>query len=119
MHHVNLGVLPGGEEGEIAFVTGVLGYERIEVSGRLAELGAKWFECDDGTQIHLSVDPDHRPAERAHVALDVGEDLPGVKSRLEKAAIDYESIVNPEGLEVALCRDPAGNRWELRGRTPA
>ena len=38
---------------------------------------ALWFEGDDGTQIHLSEDPDHHPSTRAHVARELGDSLGG------------------------------------------
>jgi catechol 2,3-dioxygenase-like lactoylglutathione lyase family enzyme len=116
-HHVNLGVPVGGAEAEESFLVEVLGYGPVtpppELVGR-----ARWFESEDGKQIHLSEDPDHRPAARAHVAVEVGEDLSSLEMRLQQAGVEH-STYDGLGLRVVLCQDPAGNRWELRGAVPA
>jgi catechol 2,3-dioxygenase-like lactoylglutathione lyase family enzyme len=116
-HHVNLGIPPGGAEAEELFLVDVLGYKPVapppELVGR-----ARWFESEDGKQIHLSEDPEHRPADRAHVAVEVGGDLPSLEVRLQQAGVEH-STYDGDGLRLVLCRDPAGNRWELRGVVPA
>ena len=112
-HHVNLGTPVGGAGAEEAFLLEVLGYQRVAVPPELAG-GARWFESEDGKQIHLSEDPDHRPAARAHVAVEVGGDLPALEGRLEQAGVEY-SARDGDGIRVVFCQDPAGNRWELRG----
>jgi catechol 2,3-dioxygenase-like lactoylglutathione lyase family enzyme len=114
---VNLGVPVGGAEAEEAFLLEVLGYQRIVAPPKLA-LQARWFESEDGKQIHLSEDPDHRPAARAHVAVEVEDDLPALEARLEQAGLEY-SAFDGDGLRIVFCQDPAGNRWELRGAVSA
>ena len=69
-------------------------------------------------QIHLSEDPDHRPASRAHVAVEVEDGLPALVARLEQAGLEHTSFDNGD-MHVVFCQDPAGNRWELRGTVPA
>ena len=71
-HHVNLGVPTGGLEAESSWLVDVLGFKRLDPGADLAARGATWFEGDDGGQIHLSVDPDHRAPDRAHVAFELG-----------------------------------------------
>jgi catechol 2,3-dioxygenase-like lactoylglutathione lyase family enzyme len=114
-HHVNLGVVPGGLDAEASFLVDVLGYRRLDVDDRLRAVGATWFEAEDGSQVHLSEDPEHRPAARAHVALEFGSELPAVQRRLEEAEVKFRSLDQIAGPQVLVCRDPAGNRWELRG----
>jgi hypothetical protein len=111
-HHANLGVPPGLDEAEGAFLVDVLGYRVMEVPPDL-EGRARWFEADDSSQIHLSVDPEHRPAARAHTAIVVDN---GVAARLDASGIAYQSA-GRDNMTVVFCEDPAGNRWELR--TPA
>lgn len=121
LHHVNLGVPLGGAEAEEIFLLEVLGYRRSPTPPELAnELGrqVRWFESEDGKQIHLSEDPDHRPAARAHVAVEVEDDLPVLVARLEQAGLEHSAFDNGD-LHVVFCQDPAGNRWELRGVVPA
>ena len=74
---------------------------------------AKWFEASDGSQVHLSEDPEHRPADRAHVAVVLGDELDEVVERLRTHGTDAE-IGGFGDVRVAICLDPAGNRWELR-----
>jgi catechol 2,3-dioxygenase-like lactoylglutathione lyase family enzyme len=116
-HHVNLGVPVGGAEAEETFLLEVLGYRRVvpppDLAGR-----ARWFEGEDGKQIHLSEDPDHRPAARAHVAVELGDELDELKGRLKRAGHEYSTFDGNE-MQVVFCADPAGNRWELRGSLPA
>ncbi len=116
IHHVNIGVQPEGIEELGDFLVEVLGYERVETTEELRARGARWFQATDGSQIHLSGDPEHRPAARAHVALVFGDDLEAVIGRLgaRGQAVDVTDGVG--GIRVAMCLDPAGNRWELRDR---
>jgi Glyoxalase-like domain len=114
---VNLGVPVGGAEAEEVFLLEVLGYRRVVAPPELA-LQVRWFESEDGKQIHLSEDPDHRPAARAHVAVEVEGDLPAMEARLEQAGIEHAAF-DGEDLRIVFCQDPAGNRWELRGAVPA
>lgn len=114
-HHVNLGVPPEQLESEMAFLTDVLGYQKMELDPRLKGVGARWFESEDGAQVHLSVDPEHQPAAKAHVAIEFGSALTEVEERLAKADIDFDQGQMEGFPRVITCRDPAGNRWELRG----
>jgi len=113
IHHVNLGVPPELVDAESQFLVDVLGYRVAELPPEVEAFGALWFDADDGTQVHLSRDPEHAPARQAHTALVVGDELDGIQERLEGAGTKYKAT---EGLgnRVILCRDPAGNRWELR-----
>jgi catechol 2,3-dioxygenase-like lactoylglutathione lyase family enzyme len=118
-HHVNLGVPPDDIDSEIGFLVDVLGYRPVDTDERLRQLGARWYEADDGSQVHLSPDPEHRAAARAHVAVAYGSDLGSVEDRLRGAEIDFEGGALPGSPRVVMCRDPAGNLWELRGEVPA
>ncbi len=116
LHHVNLSTPVGGAEAESAFLTHLLSYRPVEPTPETPP-AARWFEGEDGTQIHLSEDPDHRPSTRAHVALEVGESLGALEAKLDAAGLEY-SARDGERLRVVFCQDPAGNRWELRGTVP-
>jgi catechol 2,3-dioxygenase-like lactoylglutathione lyase family enzyme len=111
--HVNVGVDVGRVDDETAFLTELLGL-RPAAHGPEARPTSRWYETDDGCQVHLSEDPDHRPAARAHVALDLGDDLPAAMERLRAAGLSPD-LVDANGVTVVMCRDPSGNRWELRG----
>jgi catechol 2,3-dioxygenase-like lactoylglutathione lyase family enzyme len=113
-HHVNLGVPTGGIEAQERFLVDLLGYRVVEVDEAMKARGVHWFEADDGSQVHLSEDPDHRPADRAHVAVEFGDELDRVGSRLRDAGWEFTDG-GGLGARVLFLRDPSGNRWELRG----
>jgi catechol 2,3-dioxygenase-like lactoylglutathione lyase family enzyme len=112
-HHVNLGVPPGGIDAQSAFLIDVIGFRRLELKPEIAAFGAHWFDDDDGIQIHLSADPEHRAPKRAHVAVSF-DDLDSLQKRLEAADIAFTDSLF-DGMRVLNCRDPSGNLWELRG----
>ena len=113
LHHVNLGIPVGGTDAEAAFLVDLLGYKRLEPPPSLASV-AKWFEYEDGTQVHLSEDPEHRPAARAHVAVELGDQLGALEHLFDQAGYAYTPL-DSQDMRVVFCEDPAGNRWELRG----
>jgi catechol 2,3-dioxygenase-like lactoylglutathione lyase family enzyme len=113
LHHVNLGIPPDLADAEADFLVGILGYRRVEPPQLAAEFGARWFEADDGTQVHLSLDPEHTPAAMAHTALHVGDEADGIATRLTHAGVRFKAA-EFDGVRILLCKDPAGNRWELR-----
>jgi hypothetical protein len=111
LHHVNITIPVGGEDDEAAFLVDIMGYTRIPVPEDLPM--AKWFEFSDGTQIHLSEDPDHQPSARAHIAIELGSELQAVAERLDDAGYEVHRF-DGRDVRVVFCQDPAGNRWELR-----
>jgi catechol 2,3-dioxygenase-like lactoylglutathione lyase family enzyme len=115
-HHANLGVPTGGIDAQSRFLIDVLGYSTVEVDDAMKARGVHWFEADDGSQIHLSEDPDHAPAARAHVAVDYAGELDGVAARLTAASWKFSDSAGL-GARTLNCKDPSGNRWELRGTT--
>lgn len=108
-HHANLGVSPGLDDSEGSFLVDILLYRKVAVPADLQGI-ARWFEADDGSQIHLSIDPEHRPAAAAHTAIEVDD---AIEDRLDAAGIPYKAGER-ERLRVVFCEDPSGNRWELR-----
>jgi catechol 2,3-dioxygenase-like lactoylglutathione lyase family enzyme len=113
-HHANLGIPPDLADAEADFLVDILGYRRLEPPKPAADFGARWFAADDGTQVHLSLDPAHVPAAMAHIALEVGGDSDAIATRLTNAGVRFKSA-EFDGNRIILCKDPAGNRWELRG----
>jgi catechol 2,3-dioxygenase-like lactoylglutathione lyase family enzyme len=113
-HHVNLGVPTGGIDAQSRFLTDLLGYRIVEVDDAMRGRGVHWFEADDGSQVHLSEDPEHRPAARAHVAIDFGDGLDELATRLSAASWQFTDS-GGLGARTLNCTDPSGNRWELRG----
>ena len=108
-HHANLSITPENAAAQEAFLTDMLGYRRMEMDERLRAVGARWFEGEDGCQIHLS--------NRPHVAVEFGERLPDIEERLRQAGIPFQGG-EFGGVRVLILNDPAGNMWELRGPSP-
>jgi catechol 2,3-dioxygenase-like lactoylglutathione lyase family enzyme len=116
LHHVNLTVPVDGVDAETEFLVDILNYRRLELNPTTPPQ-ARWFESEDGAQIHLSPDPDHHPSARAHVAVDLGDDLTALKERFDQTGYDYK-VFDGENGRIVFIKDPAGNRWELRGKLP-
>ena len=114
-HHVNLGVLPGQADDEGRFLVDMLGYRKVPDDELPEGVEVRWYRADDGTEVHLSDDPEHRAAKRAHVAVVVGEMLAAIRDRLGAADVEHHSFEREGFPSIVTCRDPAGNLWELRG----
>jgi catechol 2,3-dioxygenase-like lactoylglutathione lyase family enzyme len=115
MHHVNLCVPEGGADAEADWLVNVLGYRKAESGPDAAKLGTlRWFEADDGHQVHLTVDAEHSPSPRAHTAIRLDDQLDDVLARVEARGGSSHSITF-DGDRHAFTNDPAGNLWELIG----
>jgi catechol 2,3-dioxygenase-like lactoylglutathione lyase family enzyme len=115
LDHVNLCVPTDGVEGETRWLVEVLGYQAVKPGPEAARFGTlHWFEADDGTQVHLTVDAEHRPSARAHTAIHIGDRLDDVIARVESDG-QPTSAITFDGDRHVFANDPAGNRWELIG----
>ena len=111
IHHINLTIPPGSEEVARAFYSYLLGL--IEVPKPVGSDRSRgcWFEAGD-FQIHISPDPDFRPAKVAHPGFLVS-DLSNLRRRLETAKVPTADGTNIAGLIRCFVFDPFGNRIEL------
>lgn len=73
--------------------------------------GGCWFQLGD-RQLHIGVDPDFRPARKAHIALAV-PDLHELRIRLSDAGHDIVEEAPLGGRERFFSSDPFGNRMEF------
>ena len=111
LDHVQL-AMPAGREAEArAFYAGLLGIPEIAKPPALAARGGAWFERG-ALRIHLGVDPEFRPARKAHPGLSVrGLDaLIADLRRAGHAVVEDEPL---EGYHRVYVSDPFGNRLEL------
>jgi catechol 2,3-dioxygenase-like lactoylglutathione lyase family enzyme len=109
--HVQL-AMPAGREAEArAFYSDLLGLTERPKPPSLAGRGGCWFERGD-VKIHLGVDPDFRPARKAHPALRV-TDLVGLTAALSAAGVSIVTDDPLEGCARIFAFDPFGNRLEL------
>lgn len=110
--HVQLAMPPGEERKARDFYAGILDMAEVEKPAELRERGGAWFRSGD-VIIHLGVEPEFRPARKAHPAL-VCRDFSALVQKLTAAGC----AVTPDPLLIdgrARCyvHDPFGNRIEL------
>ena len=111
LDHVQL-AMPAGREAEAeAFYVGVLKMTVLPKPEPLASRGGRWFACGP-VQIHLGVDPEFRPARKAHPAL-VVDDLDQLIRDLEAAGIPWRDDRDLSGVRRGYVDDPFGNRIEV------
>jgi catechol 2,3-dioxygenase-like lactoylglutathione lyase family enzyme len=111
LHHVQVAMPSGEEDRAEDFYAGVLGLRRVEKPAALAGRGGAWFR-GDGVEVHLGVEPDFRPARKAHLAFVVGS-LDDLRRRLEGAGVELEEQPQLEGYRRLHAFDPFGNRLEF------
>ncbi len=116
LDHVQLAMPPGGETEARNFYVGVLRMRELPRPEVLASRPGCWFGAGE-VQLHLGVDPDFRPARKAHPAL-VVQDLAGYTERCSQGGFPVTGDV-PIGPYVrAFVFDPFGNRIELMEAAP-
>jgi catechol 2,3-dioxygenase-like lactoylglutathione lyase family enzyme len=109
--HVQLAMPAGHEADARAFYDAILGIPERKKPPELAKRGGCWFERG-ALKLHLGVEPDFRPARKAHPALIV-EDLPALKAALERAGHRISTDEPLDGYDRIFVDDPFGNRLEL------
>lgn len=113
LDHVQLAMPAGGEDSARAFYEGLLGLPEVPKPLHLAVRGGCWFEDEaTGVKVHLGVDPDFRPARKAHPALRVAG-LPALLATLQAAGVTIVDDEPLDGHDRAYADDPFGNRLEL------
>lgn len=115
MDHVQL-AMPVGEEAKARqFYAGVLGLAEVAKPAHLASRGGVWFE-GPGVRIHLGVDPEFRPARKAHPGLLV-TDLGSLVAALRAAGYEVVEGEPLSGYRHVYADDPFSNRLELLEKT--
>jgi len=109
--HVQLAMPAGQEETARQFYAGLLGLTEVAKPSHLVARGGAWFENAD-VRIHLGVDPEFRPAKKAHPGLLVS-DLKALLEIIRSAGHHVSDGDLREAYEHAYVADPFGNRIEL------
>lgn len=104
---------PRARRKERAFYGDLLGMEELAKPRELARRGGCWFASGDA-QIHLGVEPDFRPARKAHPALRC-HDYEVLTSKLRAAGVLLIADDTLPGVARCYIHDPFGNRMELIG----
>jgi catechol 2,3-dioxygenase-like lactoylglutathione lyase family enzyme len=102
---------PGTEAHALLFYEVVLGIPERQKPAHLAKRGGCWFE-HGALKVHLGVESDFRPAQKAHPAFIV-EDLPKLTLALERAGYRTWNDESLDGYHRIYVDDPFGNRIEL------
>lgn len=121
LHHVQVGIPAGGEDEARRFYRDGLGLTEIDKPPELAGRGGTWFRSDGGAEIHLGVEADPRPPERAHPALAVDgtAELEALGARLTDLGFEvdwsqrHNAVTESGGFERFHTHDPFGNRVEV------
>ena len=113
LDHVQLAIPQGGEDAARGFFAGLLGMTEVPKPANLSPSGC-WF-TGGAVALHIGVDPDFRPALKAHPAFLV-EDLAGLRERLAAAGCVIREDKPVEGYARFFTEDPFGNRIELMQR---
>jgi catechol 2,3-dioxygenase-like lactoylglutathione lyase family enzyme len=110
--HVQLAAPPGCEHGARNFFGRLLGLEEIEKPEALRLRGGCWFKVGD-QQLHIGVEKDFRPAQKAHPAFSV-ENIEVLFTVLAEAGIRcrWDDML-PGGIKRFYADDPWGNRLEF------
>ena len=108
--HVQLAMPIGREDDARRFYAGILGIPEVPKPAELAVRGGAWFELGS-VKLHLGVEPDFRPAKKAHPALLV-RDLDAYVTELRAKGVEVRDDDLP-GVRRAYVHDPFGNRIEL------
>lgn len=111
LHHLQLAMPPGGEARARAFYGELLGLPELPKPPNLAARGGCWFRLGE-RELHLGVEPDFRPARKAHPAMLVA-DLAALRARLEAAGVPTREDEPLPGYHRFYADDPFGNRLEF------
>ena len=111
IHHIQLAMPAGGEERARRFYSDLLGLPEAPKPAELAKRGGVWFESGS-IRIHLGVEPDFRPARKAHPGLLVDQ-LQQLCERLIEAGCEVIHGESLHGYNHIYTSDPFGNRLEL------
>lgn len=110
LDHIQIAIPVDREDTARGFYVGVLGMREIPKPANLSPSGC-WFES--GTlSLHVGVDPDFRPARKAHPALLV-DDLAETERALRTHDCPVREDKPVEGYVRLFTEDPFGNRIEI------
>lgn len=109
--HVQLAIPSGAETEARGFYGGLLGLSELSKPPALAARGGVWFRVG-AQELHLGVEPEFRPARKAHPAFAV--DAPErLRRRLERHGVATRDDVTLPDRSRFYCDDPFGNRLEF------
>jgi catechol 2,3-dioxygenase-like lactoylglutathione lyase family enzyme len=111
IHHVQLACPAGSEEALRRFYRDLLGLAEKTKPPVLAARGGCWF-AGQGIELHLGVEPDFRPACKAHPGL-LWPELDRLAERLSASGYPVQWSDDLPGYRRFYTTDPHGNRLEF------
>jgi catechol 2,3-dioxygenase-like lactoylglutathione lyase family enzyme len=115
--HIQIAAPPGCESAAREFYGALLGMPEIRKPDALRARGGCWFECG-AQQLHIGVEPDFRPARKAHPAF-VATNLDDLRHTLLAHSVKVTDDTYIPGTRRFFADDPWGNRLEfLEKRSP-
>ncbi|EQD78294.1 Glyoxalase/bleomycin resistance protein/dioxygenase [mine drainage metagenome] len=106
-----LAIPTGSEPRARDFYGGLLGLTEQVKPPNLARRGGLWFTLGD-RELHLGIDPEFRPARKAHVAILVPS-LAELRAKLEAGRVRVWTDEPLPGMDRFYAEDPFGNRLEF------
>ena len=110
LDHVQIAIPAGGEDEARRFFAEVMGLAEMPKPADLAANGGCWFALGS-LQLHLGIDPDFRPAKKAHVAFAI-DDLAALRDKLGAMGAAITEADPIDGRARFFTEDPFGNRIE-------
>lgn len=112
LHHVQIACPAAAEEALRQYYGGVLGLPEIAKPPVLAARGGVWFRAG-AQELHCGVEPDFRPARKAHPCLLV-RDVDAVASAVSEVGGEVRWDEAIPGVRRFHTDDPVGNRLEIQ-----
>jgi catechol 2,3-dioxygenase-like lactoylglutathione lyase family enzyme len=109
--HVQVAGPPGCESAARSFYGGLLGLREIPKPPELASRGGVWFQLG-GQELHIGIEPDFRPALKAHPAFRCA-DPDALARSLDDAGVPVTWDEELPGVRRFFTADPFGNRLEV------
>ncbi len=109
--HVQVAMPDGGEGEARSFYRDVVGMTEVEKPEPLRSRGGCWF-VRDSCHVHLGIDPEFRPARKAHPAF-LSDELEALAERLGGAGYPVKWSSEVPGTDRFYTEDPFGNRIEF------
>ncbi|MFU7529475.1 VOC family protein [Qipengyuania sp. ASV99] len=116
LDHLQIAIPTGAEDAARGFYTGILGMREVAKPANLSPTGC-WFESGS-LRLHIGVDPDFRPATKAHPAFLV-DDIAALEQALAEAGYPIVQDKPVAGYARFFTADPFGNRIEIMQRLRA
>lgn len=117
IHHVQVCCPAGAEERQREFYTGVLGWAEMPKPPLLAARGGCWFRVPGvggpAGELHIGVDPDFRPAVKAHPAFVVDIDATAAAVAAAGYPVTWADPAETPGRRRFHTVDGVGNRLEF------